>query len=119
MKFLVDAQLPYKLKKWLEGQGHDTIHTDDLFSQHLTPDFEIVKVAEEEEERIIISKDSDFYKLYLIKGTPKRLLFITTGNIVNKDLIELFELNFSIIEQYFNSGNNVIELDNNSITAHS
>ncbi len=118
MRFLVDAQLSYRLKKWLVNQGHDAVHTDDLLQQHLTPDSEIVNVAENE-NRIIISKDSGFYKLSLIKGVPQKLLFITTGNIVNKDLIRLFELNFSSIEQYFNSGGKIIELDNNSITAHS
>ncbi len=30
MKFLVDAQLPVKLKDWLEEQGHDSLHTNDL-----------------------------------------------------------------------------------------
>jgi predicted nuclease of predicted toxin-antitoxin system len=34
MKFLVDAQLPFRLKLWLESKGLDTIHTDDLPNQH-------------------------------------------------------------------------------------
>ena len=99
-------------------QGHDVIHTDDLPNKHLTPDKEIIQVANQE-NRIVISKDSDFYQYNLIKGVPKRILFLTTGNIVNKELIRLFELNFSTIENYFNSGSHIIEFDNNSITVHS
>lgn len=118
MKFIVDAQLPFRLKNWLIEQGFDTIHTDELPDQHLTTDQEIIKIAEND-GRIVISKDSDFYQHNLIKGTPKRILFITTGNIINKELIRLFELNFSTIESYFNSGSKVIEFDNNSITVHS
>lgn len=118
MKFIVDAQLPYRLKKWLSEKGHDVIHTNDLPQQHLTPDSDIIEVAEKE-ERIVISKDSDFYQHNLIKGTPKRILFITTGNIVNKELIRLVELNFPTIEEYFHSGSKVVEFDNHSITIHS
>jgi predicted nuclease of predicted toxin-antitoxin system len=106
------------LKDWLNAQGHDAIHTDDLPEKHLTPDKEIIQVANQE-DRIVISKDSDFYQYHLIKGVPKRILFLSTGNIVNKELIRLFELNFSTIEKYFNSGSHVIEFDNNSITVHS
>lgn len=30
MKFLIDAQLPYKLMEWLMTKGYDEIHTRDL-----------------------------------------------------------------------------------------
>ena len=35
---------------------------------------------------------------------PERILMITTGNIVNKKLLELFEQNFDMIESAFASG---------------
>gem|GEM_PF-2072666 len=75
-------------------------------NKHLTPDKEIIKVAENE-DRIVISKDSDFYQYNLIKGIPQRILFITTGNILNKELIRLLKLNFSLIANYFNSGSDL------------
>jgi len=118
MKFIIDAQLPLSLKKWLNEQNIDAIHTDDLPQKHKTSDKEIIRIAGIE-DRIIITKDSDFYQYYLIKGVPKRILFLTTGNIVNKELIRLFELNFSIIEQHFYSESKIIELSNDSITVHS
>ncbi len=90
MKFIVDAQLPEKLKHWLNDRGYNAIHTNDLPNRHLTPDITIIKIAEQE-NRIVVSKDSDFYKYHLINGIPKRILFVTTGNIVNKELIRLFE----------------------------
>lgn len=118
MKFIIDAQLPVRLKNWLISQGYDAIHTDDLPKKHLTPDTEIIQVAEKQ-HRIVISKDSDFYKFNLINGVPKRILFITTGNIVNRDLMKLFELNFDTIVEYFNQGSSVIEFSNQSIIDHS
>ena len=106
------------MKYWLNDQGHDAIHTNDLPNKHLTPDKEIIQIANLE-NRIVISKDSDFYQYNLINGVPKRILFLTTGNIVNKELIRLLELNFTTIENYFKSGSNIIEFDNTSITVHS
>ena len=118
MKFIVDAQLPERLKFWLIDNGHDAIHTNDLPQKHLTPDKDIIDIAEQQ-NRIVVSKDSDYYKYNLIHGIPKQILFITTGNIVNKELLRLFELNFQTIEQYFESGSQIIEFDNKVITVHS
>jgi predicted nuclease of predicted toxin-antitoxin system len=118
MKFIVDAQLPEGLKFWLIEQGHDVIHTDDLPNKHLTKDTEIIEIAEKE-NRIVISKDNDFYKHHLINGTPKKILFLKTGNIVNKELLRLFELNFQTIEKHFIYGSCIIEFNNTSIIVYS
>ena len=93
MKFLIDAQLPYHLKLWLIENSFDTIYTDDLPERNLTADLTIADFADEE-SRTVISKDSDFLKLRILQGRPRKLLMITTGNIVNKKLLTLFELNF-------------------------
>jgi predicted nuclease of predicted toxin-antitoxin system len=117
MKFLVDAQLPYRLKLWLTIEGFDTIHTDDLPNQHLTRDLEIIRVADEE-SRIVISKDSDFLKLRILQNKPKRLLMITTGNIINKELLELFKQNFGTAIKLFDSYD-VVEMNNSFVIGHS
>ena len=41
MKFLVDAQLPVRLARFLQASGYDTIHTRDLPEQNATSDNEI------------------------------------------------------------------------------
>jgi len=117
MKFIVDAQLPVKLKYWLIENGYEAIHTNDFSKKHLTTDAEIIEKATKE-NYIIISKDSDFYESYLIKGVPKRILFVTLGNVTNTELLKLFELNFHLIDTYFKSGSKVIEFDNDSIIVH-
>ncbi len=43
---------------------------------------------------------------------------VTTGNIINKVLIQLFEANFPTIRQLFETGKRVIEIDNETITVH-
>lgn len=105
MKFLIDANLPMALKNWLFERGHDVIPTRDLPKKNLTEDIDIIRIADEQ-SRVVTSKDSDFQKYHIITGMPERILMITTGNIVNKELIRLFEQNFDTIENAFASGSN-------------
>jgi len=117
MKFLIDAQLPYRLKPWLLANGFDAVHTTDLPEQNLTADLTIADVADNE-DRIVISKDSDFLKLHILQDKPQKLLMITTGNIVNKELVALFERNFEIVTKMFDSYD-VVEMNNNFVIGHS
>jgi predicted nuclease of predicted toxin-antitoxin system len=66
MKFIIDAQLPKRLANWIQSEGYDTIHTLDLTEQNLTQDRVIINLSMKE-ERIVVSKDSDFYDYFLIK----------------------------------------------------
>ena len=109
MKFIIDAQLPIKLKSWLVDMGDDAVHTTDLPKKEYTIDTEIIRFADLE-NRIVITKDSDFYRQYLITSKPKLLLFITMGNISNSNLLKVFELNFETIRNHFESGKAVVEL---------
>ncbi len=117
MKFLIDANLPMTLKNWLIDRGHDAIHTRDLPEKNLTEDIDIIRIADEQ-SRIVTSKDSDFQKYHILTNRPERILMITTGNIVNKELMKLFEQNFDTIESAFASGSKVVELNNTSIIIH-
>jgi predicted nuclease of predicted toxin-antitoxin system len=44
---------------------------------------------------------------------------IATGNIINTELIKLFEENFKTITEFFESGKKVIELSNETVIIHS
>lgn len=90
MKFLLDAQLPARLARHLNDAGHDATHTLDLPEQNRTTDAEISRVADAE-DRIVISKDSDFRDSHLLRGTPTRLLVVSTGNITNRDLLTFID----------------------------
>lgn len=117
MKFIIDAQLPIKLKFWLIEYGVQAVHTLDLPKKNKTDDIDIIKLAARD-TLIVISKDSDFIQYRIVKGIPDRLLIISTGNIVNKRLIKIFEDNFPQIKELFEKGYKVIEVDNTSITVH-
>jgi predicted nuclease of predicted toxin-antitoxin system len=116
MKFLVDAQLPLRLARLLQKAGYDTIHTRALAQQNATPD-SIINSISIQEERIVITKDSDFVDSFLTAQQPYKLLLITTGNIKNADLEILFATNLSLIVDLL-SQHNYIELSRGSVIVH-
>ena len=116
MKFIIDAQLPRRLSHWINDQGYDSIHTLDLPEENLTNDSIIIKISMEQ-ERIVISKDSDFFEQCIVNNKPYKLLVITTGNIVNKTLIALFEKNFKKICELLKDSK-VVELNNSELIIH-
>ncbi|QPH40949.1 DUF5615 family PIN-like protein [Pedobacter endophyticus] len=116
MKFLIDANLPFKLALHLRNKGFDVIHTDDLPNKEQTTDREIRKTSLEQ-DRVVISKDSDFLDSHIIIGVPKKFLFISTGNIINRNLINLIESNLNQIVDLL-SEYDLIEINNKEIIAH-
>lgn len=90
MKFLVDAQLPKSLAVFLLEKGFDAIHTLELPNRNATKDSEI-RLLSIQDERIVISKDADFYDSYTAKQEPHKLVYLTIGNLSNKDLLKIFD----------------------------
>lgn len=103
-RFIVDTQLPISLCKYLRNKGHDTIHTFDCPNQEYTEDKEISEIAKNE-NRIIITKDSDFHDAYLVKGAPPRILLLRFGNCSNRELISIFDKHFDKANSYFEMQN--------------
>ena len=101
MKFLVDAQLPMSFVGWLRQHGHDALHTLDLPLGNRTPDSDVVACAIRD-DRIVVTKDSDFVQTFLLTGQPA-LLFISTGNVSNVKLELLLRRNMPAIERAFAS----------------
>lgn len=119
MKYIIDAQLPRSLAKWMILAGYEAIHTLDLPRQNDTTDSEIIRIASVDKVTVIVSKDKDFPEQRIIKGLPEKLLWVTTGNIKNNQLLKIFENEFGRINSLFEEGNLFIELSNENITIHS
>lgn len=116
MKYLVDAQLPYLLAEVLRKKGYDVIHTDDLPDKDETSDTIIRQIATRE-NRVVITKDSDFQDSYFLFGQPPWLLLLTTGNIKNRQLLDLFRSNMAAIDELFLL-HTFIELGNDDYIVH-
>ena len=89
MKFLIDAQLPVKLAQLLRQKGYDVIHAKELPQRNQTSDQEINAISIQD-QRIVITKDTDFLESFILYKRPYKLLLVTTGNISNKELESLF-----------------------------
>ena len=116
MNFIVDAQLPKLLCNLLNLSGHNAIHILDLPLSNATADNEIIKLSIEE-NRIVITKDSDFLDSFLVNALPERLIIVKTGNIPNKLLLKIFDTNLLLIVTMI-SRSKLIEINKSEIAEH-
>lgn len=106
MKFLVDAQLPPRLCRWLEARGHQAEHVYDL-GLHTAIDAEVAAQAESR-GAVLVTKDEDFLTLRL----PDRfvLVWLRCGNATNRALAIWLEARWEQVEALLARGERVIEL---------
>ncbi|MEQ9102726.1 MAG: DUF5615 family PIN-like protein [Imperialibacter sp.] len=116
MKLIVDAQLPTKLCEILNQLGLESFHVAELPKGDETPDEEITELADRQ-NLILVTKDFDFYHSHMALGKPKKLFLVTTGNLKNRQLFDLFRNNFLLIKNALNRSN-FVELNNEGITEH-
>ena len=113
MKFLVDAHLPPGLCGLLQAAGHDALHTTQLPAQNRTTD-RVINELSLREQRIVVTKDSDFYHSHLLRGEPWKLLLIRTGNIRARELKQLLQQHLPAIEVALDQ-NSLVELDRQAV----
>jgi len=116
MKFLVDAQLPYRLSDFMKQQAHDSIHALDLPNKNSTSDKEINQLSMNE-KRILITKDDGFVSSIVLQNRPYKLLHITTGTISNNDLISIFDKYLPLVISQFKKYS-YIELNQFNLIPH-
>jgi predicted nuclease of predicted toxin-antitoxin system len=66
------------------------------------------------EQRVVVTKDSDFYHSHLLHGKPWKLLLIRTGNIRTRELKRLFEQHLPAIVAALER-NSLVELDRQAV----
>lgn len=113
MRFLVDAHLPPGICVFLQLAGHDAIHTMQLPAQNQTTD-QVINDLSVRDQRVVISKDTDFYYSHLLQQRPHKLLLIRTGNIRTCELKVLFEAHLTEITQALEA-NSLVELDRSEV----
>lgn len=116
MKFLVDAQLPVRLARFLQVSGYDTLHTRDLPQQNATSDTQINDISIEQ-GRVVITKDSDFVDSFMTIKKPSKLLLVSTRNIRNSELEAVFKNNLSTLVDLLQN-NDYIEMNRDEIIVH-
>lgn len=115
MKFIVDAHLPIALCEVLRKRGFDAVHTRELPEGNATSDQAISELSVQQ-QRVVISKDSDFYYSHLLQGRPARLILVRTGNIGKRQLVTLFETQLDVILRSLETGT-LVEVHRTSVEA--
>lgn len=116
MRFLVDAQLPRRLALLLDGAGHPALHTLDLPDRNATSDRRIAELADQE-DRVVVTKDRDFRDSHLLRGSPRRLLIVTAGNLVNPTLLSLVDRHLDALLKALDEAD-LVELTMDAVILH-
>jgi predicted nuclease of predicted toxin-antitoxin system len=90
MRFLIDAQLPPALARWIESLGHKAEHVADI-GMNDANDREIWLWARET-NAIIISKDSDFVTLVTLEENCPPVIWIRLGNTRRRAVVRIYSL---------------------------
>jgi predicted nuclease of predicted toxin-antitoxin system len=111
MKIWVDAQLPPTLANWLtvtfslEASALRDVELRDA------QDLEIFAAARVE-QAVIMTKDSDFIDLVCRLGTPPQILWLTCGNVTNRNLRQLLAATLPNALEQLQQGEMIVEISN-------
>lgn len=108
MIFLIDAQLPPALARWLTEQGHTAEHVDDLELRD-ADDIVIWNYALSS-GAIIVTKDEDFAERTARTPTGPVILWLRLGNATNRVLIQWLSPRWEEITDHLDAGNRLIEV---------
>lgn len=108
MRFVVDAQLPPALARWLVLQGQKAEHVGDLGLQRASDaaiwDFALSAGA------AIITKDEDFAQRKALAANSPAIVWIRLPNTRRQDLLTWFETALPIVVSALERGETLIEL---------
>lgn len=108
MRFIVDAQLPPALARWLAAHGHDASHVSDLLMQSAA-DAAIWNLAVQL-RAAIITKDEDFAQRKSLRDGGPAVVWIRLPNTRRRELLEWFEAVLPDIVAALERGDTLIEV---------
>ncbi|MGB3206922.1 MAG: DUF5615 family PIN-like protein [Crinalium sp.] len=109
MKIWIDAQLPPTLANWLvDTFGLDASSLRDIGLRD-AQDFEIFQAARTA-NAVIITKDSDFVDLVCRLGIPPQILWLTCGNVTNRNLQKLLTITLPDALERLRQGEMIVEI---------
>jgi predicted nuclease of predicted toxin-antitoxin system len=108
MHFLVDAQLPPALARWLEDNGQMAEHVFDR-GMAAASDREIWEYAEAT-GAIIVTKDEDFAQRRSITSGGPSVLWIRRGNTTRRQLLVWFAPLLPAVIDAFQQGEVLVEI---------
>lgn len=110
MRFLCDVHISFKFVRFLNSIGFETVHVNNILDGFHSKDALIARYADEF-GLIIISKDIDFKNDFFIKGSPKKLIKVSLGNMPNQEFQDIFLHEIEKIKSISQSESFIIEVD--------
>lgn len=109
MRFLIDAQLPPALVRYLISLGHEAEHVGDLGL--LTAGDERIWRHASESGAVLVTKDEDFVTMRaLSKHGGPAIIWVRIGNTTRRVLLERFAAHFPALLEALHRGETVIQI---------
>lgn len=107
MRFLVDAQLPPALARWLAGSGYPAEHVADRGL--LQADDRRIWDFALETGAVIVTKDEDFAVRRVLEEGPA-IVWVRLGNTRRQELLRWFEGKIGAVVQSLEQGEVLVEV---------
>ena len=108
MRFLVDAQFPPALARWLAGKGHAAEHVADVGFAHASDkdiwDHALAVGA------VIVSKDEDFAQRRILASAGPTVVWVRLPNTRRRELLVWFDGVLPQILRALERGETLIEI---------
>jgi len=100
MKFLLDANLSWKLSSKLKEHFGECVHADNVSELEFpAKDSKIWKYAKEN-GYCVITQDNDFANLLILRRFPPKIILLKTGNCSNIFIADLLIRSKQVIENF-------------------
>jgi predicted nuclease of predicted toxin-antitoxin system len=108
VRFLVDANLPPALSRWLNSERHEAHHVSDFGMERMS-DRQIWTKAREL-DACIVTKDEDFILLQALDRAGPAVVWIRIGNAVRDVLLRRLPVWWPRVTAAIERGEKVIEV---------
>ena len=108
MRFIIDAQLPPALARWLAAKGHDAEHVSD--HQIESASDSVIWNFAVESAAAIITKDEDFAQRKVLTETGPVVIWIRLPNTRRQALLTWFETVLPHVLSAMERGETLIEV---------
>lgn len=108
MRFLIDAQLPPALARWLNDQGHEAVHVADL---GLAGGEDLMIWARAvADDTALLTKDEDFISIRRSAPEGPAVCWLRVGNATNPELFAWLQPKLPALLAALAAGETIIEV---------
>jgi predicted nuclease of predicted toxin-antitoxin system len=108
VRFLIDAQLPPALARYLASSGHEALHVAEI-GMLSARDRDIWEHAAKV-DAIVITKDEDFVTLRALDTRGPAVVWVRIGNTTTRQLLARFSAMFAAVEAALRRGETIVEI---------